>query len=367
MQTRSKTTLFIALQASCFNKAEQLILNEKANVHQIIDDQSKDSLLHWAARTGNLKAVELLLEYKANVNVKNKDNKTPLDLVFDITLKAYQANKKYTEIIDKYRNIAYLLFQHHDEPPPNQHLMLLFIKQPDINLIELYDDVRKEFKKYTPSDYQLVQDSKKDVVILFFGKYDCTPADSSSFGAIRKYYDTYYEPANEAYEFLSKDFKVFRVLVDNVQQIPECTLVIRESLSPQQKIIHLLLSGHANNKLMKLGDDGTTASHMSGEDWINRFAMKKTFSLLGKEATIGLSGCETALGIDNMTKKISEIAEGRVVFGATYDLSNEKYICFPHKKKSVPLMFFSHKRKNFVMAYKEGEVIANCTWRRAKL
>jgi ankyrin repeat protein len=36
--------------------------------------------LHWAAKNGHLDITELLLEYNANVNIKDKSGKIPLDL-----------------------------------------------------------------------------------------------------------------------------------------------------------------------------------------------------------------------------------------------------------------------------------------------
>ena len=41
--------------------------------------QFKNTPLHWAARNNNIEVARLLLDNGGDINLKNKDNKTPLD------------------------------------------------------------------------------------------------------------------------------------------------------------------------------------------------------------------------------------------------------------------------------------------------
>jgi ankyrin repeat protein len=55
--------------------------------------------LHWAAKNGHLDITELLLEYNANVNIKDKSVKIPLDLAQEKLTQETIDQEKFEKII----------------------------------------------------------------------------------------------------------------------------------------------------------------------------------------------------------------------------------------------------------------------------
>ncbi len=357
------TPLFEALQARLYGEAAWLLISKVADINQVIDKHSGETYLHWAVRNADVQTVKFLLEYKAQVSIKNKKGKTPIQLALEPVLRAFHEDDK--KINHQFKDILILLIKYGAVLPPNLHnLGALFVMQPDVNVIQLYDEKNKEFKEYFTR--QTVQDSKKHAAILFFGKHDHTP-DSPYFGSMQKYYDKDCYVTEKYYDDLAQKLLIFRALICNILAIERLIKEIKELLSSDQEIKLVMITAHGNDSFMRLGPKNirNRYSCLEGEDYKNKFVMTKTFPLVSKEGTIVLNGCSTAAGIENITKKLSEIAEGRIVFGANTGISKYKYIHFYSKvpgKNSVLLPFFGHERRNFVKAYKNGVVVADCDW-----
>jgi len=47
-------------------------------------DNSDNTLLHYAAKEGNLDLIELLIKEGADIDAKNDDNKTPFELALGL-------------------------------------------------------------------------------------------------------------------------------------------------------------------------------------------------------------------------------------------------------------------------------------------
>lgn len=72
----------------------------------IITESTGQSLLHWASREGRLDLVELILDYSTDVDIKDKYNKTPLDMVDQYKM-SYE-NRDYKEIQSKLTRVREL-------------------------------------------------------------------------------------------------------------------------------------------------------------------------------------------------------------------------------------------------------------------
>lgn len=90
---------FSVVSANCLTDIQTKLLdlvrvNERAskviaiikilNIDVNFSDEEGDTLLHLAARKGNLKLVQFLITRKANVNARNINNQTPLEEINEI-------------------------------------------------------------------------------------------------------------------------------------------------------------------------------------------------------------------------------------------------------------------------------------------
>jgi ankyrin repeat protein len=88
----------VKLLLDCFPDKDIQDKNRKTPLH--IQDKNRKTPLHLAAEKGHVKVVTLLLEYKANKDIKDRNNKTPLNLAAEKghvkvvkLLLEYKANK----------------------------------------------------------------------------------------------------------------------------------------------------------------------------------------------------------------------------------------------------------------------------------
>lgn len=76
-----ETPLFKAIGNSAVRGILMKFLFTHGADPHIITETSGQSLLHWAAREGRVDLLELILDYSTDVDIKDKFNKTPLDMV----------------------------------------------------------------------------------------------------------------------------------------------------------------------------------------------------------------------------------------------------------------------------------------------
>lgn len=66
-------------------KCAKVLIQNGINVN--VADKNKHSALHYAVERGNIELVKLLIDAKADVNAKNKHNRTVLDCTFSAELR----------------------------------------------------------------------------------------------------------------------------------------------------------------------------------------------------------------------------------------------------------------------------------------
>ncbi len=82
-----------------------LLLNANNGADTEIKDKNGETVLVRAIRNGYVDIVDLLINHKANKNVKNKDNKTVPEMVFEYKNKNIsEMDKKYSEILKEIQN-----------------------------------------------------------------------------------------------------------------------------------------------------------------------------------------------------------------------------------------------------------------------
>ena len=92
LNDHGRTPLMSAAECGHHTIARELILKE-AKVS--FKNHSKNTALHFAARSGHIQCVFLLIEYGGNVHAKNNNSKTPLSYTSLISLKSIQNFRKF--------------------------------------------------------------------------------------------------------------------------------------------------------------------------------------------------------------------------------------------------------------------------------
>lgn len=84
-QCPSAADRYPVIQAALFytpTDLQKLLASNNHNINQ--KNEFGETALHYAVYFGNVDAVSLLIEYGANKSVRNKQNKTPLELLYDV-------------------------------------------------------------------------------------------------------------------------------------------------------------------------------------------------------------------------------------------------------------------------------------------
>ncbi len=345
-----------------FGRQVQQIQLAKLLLESGVDCNTKDMFrnipLHYASLDGNKDLVQLLLDYKARVNAKDTNGKTAIELVLQNT---------FTE--NRIEILKCLLRAGAYPPSSAPHLRFLLVDQPNAGVIECYDEKLDQFVPVDANIHEQLKATKKDAVVLFFAEYDKEP-DSEYFSGVRKFYE--HNSSTRNFYGALKDFIVFRVIINNTQQMEPILVKINTFLPSSQEIQHVMIHGHSNNHVMQLGADNKVpfSCLYSSDAGKNNSAIKKSLAQLGKHATFAVFGCSTAHGTENMTKAFSkeDIAQGRLVFGTPNLCAWIYYITITHKGKKIPFVFFTDGTQNQeVEVYKNGENIAACQRTRARL
>ena len=83
------------------------LLNQGADFR---DGINRNSYLHWAAQTGNIKVISLLISHNADINAKDKYYRTPLHYAAEnghLSVVEYLVNQK-ADINTKTKNVEFL-------------------------------------------------------------------------------------------------------------------------------------------------------------------------------------------------------------------------------------------------------------------
>lgn len=335
-------------------QAAALLIENKVNVN-IGDAQTLMSPLHLAAELGMVDLVELLIDSGADINAKNKSEKTPIQLII-----SKPDDDCYKEITENLASHGALL--------PEEFFSKRYYcsKLPKIGVIEYYDEKESSFISDEKKIKHQIKQMNKDAVVLFFAKYE-SPLKSPFYGAVKQYYLPYHFAVLQQYKDISQDFNLFRIRIDNVRQIAfNLKIIKQEYLSVEQEIQHLTIHAHANNYKMRLGYTGNYQMLTANDEHDNDSAMKKSCEYLGKNATIALFGCSTAaVESVSLTKDLSvaEVTQGRVVFGVPEEVEHIFFKKSFFENRSTLIPFFSNEStKRHLVAYKNGEQIAKCEW-----
>lgn len=322
------------------------------NLKNLLDGR-RESNLRKAIIQKDVEAVKLLLPQQFD---SISELKYSLSLIKLALAQSHDANR--TEILK-------LLMQASDFLPSDK-MKYLLAPQLKPEILEMYDEKNEKFNRVDELTIkEQLASSQKDVVVHFFAEYD-HQLESKNFGAIKLFYlDT---PDTRNFYSSLKDFTIFRVTINDTQQMEPILIKINSFLPPTLKIQHLMIHAHANNEFMQLGENLENKYAFLYSDDVNKnnSAMKKTLAQMGVHGTVAFYGCTTALGAENITKKLSkdDVAQGRLIFGTSSLPAWVNFITIMHKGKKIPFLFFNgeeHERN--VRIYKNAENIADCQWR----
>lgn len=336
------------------------------DTYQKKDPTDKRQFIHLAVDLESLTLVKLLIEKGVDIDALDALGKSAIQLAlerYSRTTYDSDRNKNIEEII------KYLLHANPKYLPNNRNLHYLMVEVPAPGTIEYFhrNDFIKEdafVKQCKPLDPSL------EIAIIFIAGFDAR-LDDPNYGAIIRYFTVY---ALDMYWTISKNFHLFRIVLENIDNIENYILSVKKHLRPHQQIKHLMLQAHGTDQemLLSLSGHNLTEEKCSGKYSI----MARALSHLAKDATITLGGCKVAQGAQNLARKLSapDVAQGRIVIGApiAFNFMGIKTLYSGNKPNIFPFFRDFSPDLTAIKAYKNGKVIASGKWKdepqlRAKL